>query len=532
MTENTNPSGITKKRLWIIPVIIVLIIALSGGAYYAFSRYQIYQAELQAQIQAELQAERQRIQESEAKVQAELQVMSAAINRETFYEGIYINDLSVGGMTRDAAAKMLEEYEKKIRDSFQVQLSMSDKKLTINANMAGMTFDSAAILAKAYETGRKPTAIEEKAKIAERFATVEALKKTPLRLVVKTTIEFEKVRQQIMDWAGGMSYAAVEAQVAGFDMIARTFQISASANGLNVDAKATADAVVEQLAAGKYSVQGTLKGEILVPKISSDALRDKMGLVSTATTLAGASSSVNRDYNITLITSRINGHMLKPGDIFSYNKYFGQRTAEKGYREAGGIKDGILIQELGGGICQPNTTLFQAVMKADLAVVDRSPHSWPSAYTSVGLDATVSWPGPDFRFQNNTEYPVVIIASFKKPNVVFQIYGRLLDPGISITLLSEHNGYIPEAAPIMKLNPLLAPGAKVEIRKPHTGQRATAYKIWKKDGVVIKRELAFTSYYRPIQGLYEIGPAVVPPVPTVTPPVPTAVLTPAPTTAP
>jgi len=499
MKSHKQKSGSVSKRLWIVPVIILLIISLSGGAYYAVSRLQEYQAE------------RQRIQEEEARIQAveqaALEEKRTALNRETFYDGIFINGQPVGGQSRDAILKQLSNYEQTVRSGFRIQISLGDQKLALTPEQAGLAFDTEAVVKKAYETGRIATATGEKAQILERYAAVESLKVTPLKLAVKPTVDTERVRQQIIDWAASQARPAADAEVTGFDTATKTFKIKEATSGLAVDATAVAESVVSQMKEGKFTIDATLKGETITPKLNASALRSQLGLISTASTLAGSSSGASRDANISLIVKGLNGYFLKPGETFSFNGYFGKRTAEKGFKEAGGIKDGILIQELGGGICQPNTTLCQAVLKADLKVVERSPHSWPSAYTEVGLDATVSWPGPDFKFQNNTEYPIAIVASFKKPDIVISVYGRLLAPGVSISLVAEHNGYIKEAAPIYKVNNTLAPGKTVEIRKPHTGQRATAYKVWKKDGTVIKREVAFTSYYRPIQGIYEVGPA-------------------------
>ena len=123
----------------------------------------------------------------------------------------------------------------------------------------------------------------------------------------------------------------------------------------------------------------------------------------------------------------------------------GAEQPPRGFQDAPGIINGVLVPTIGGGICQPNTTLFQAVLMADLQIVDRSPHSWPSAYTRIGLDATVNWPSPDFEFRNNTTDPVAIVASFHKPNVVVSIYGRSLGSGVSISLTSERTGF--EKAP-------------------------------------------------------------------------------------
>ncbi len=514
MKSRKRKAGRVSKRLWIVPVILLLVLTLAGGAYYAYSIYQDRQAELQ------------RVQEEEARrlaaEEAAFQAMKAFVNQDKFFEGIFVNDMPIGGMSQTAVRKALDAFEKNARDNFSVKLLLEDQILTLTPEQAGLSFDSDAIFRKAYETGRTSSAKDEREQVLERHSAIEALKTNPLKLQVTAAVDPEKARAAIFEMANSLNYDPIDAQIAGFELASRAFILEEAKPGLLVDAEAIADQLVSRLQTGEFQIEYMVQGKPVEAALYAKDLDSRLGHVSTATTLAGSSSGANRDHNISLIVKKLNGIVLNPGDTFSFNGTIGQRTAAKGFKEAGGIQDGILIQELGGGICQPNTTLYQAVLKADLEIVNRSPHSWPSSYTKIGLDATVSWPGPDFQFRNNTDYPIAIVASFKKPDIVFHIYGRLLEPGVSISLVSEHNGYVKESEPVMKVNYDLAPGETVEIRAPRTGQRATAYKVWYKDGAVIEREVVDKSYYRPIQGIYEYNPNQPTPTPTPEPtPVPT-----------
>jgi vancomycin resistance protein YoaR len=228
-------------------------------------------------------------------------------------------------------------------------------------------------------------------------------------------------------------------------------------------------------------------------------------LVSQATTYS-YQYDPNRDKNMRLICKYISGTVVQPGGTFSYNRTSGERTAARGFLKANMIKDGRLVKVYGGGACQPNSTLFQAVLKADLPVIERSPHSWPSAYTQPGLDATTVYGYVDMKFRNNTDYPVAVVATYQKPTLTMKIYGRPIANGVTIQLKSVHNGYIPVAAPIYRLNTSLAPGARILYRQAHVGQRASAYKVYYKNGKIIRSVLAFRSYYPPIRGIYEVGP--------------------------
>lgn len=118
--------------------------------------------------------------------------------------------------------------------------------------------------------------------------------------------------------------------------------------------------------------------------------------------------NTNRNTNIMLATKACNGYVIQPGATFSYNKVVGQRTAARGYKEAGVYVNGKTDTGIGGGICQVSSTLFNAALESNMTIVSRSAHSLPVSYLPRGRDATVSWGGPDLKFKNPYSYPVMI----------------------------------------------------------------------------------------------------------------------------
>lgn len=116
----------------------------------------------------------------------------------------------------------------------------------------------------------------------------------------------------------------------------------------------------------------------------------------------------NRNTNLRLACEAINGTILYPGEEFDYNTVVGKRTAEKGYKKAGAYSSGKTVETIGGGICQVSSTIYYCTLVADLEIVNRLPHSYVSSYMPMGMDATVSWGGPEFTFRNNTNYPIRI----------------------------------------------------------------------------------------------------------------------------
>ena len=121
-------------------------------------------------------------------------------------------------------------------------------------------------------------------------------------------------------------------------------------------------------------------------------------------------SNANRNTNLRLACEALNGLVLNPGETFSYNDALGQRTAAKGYKPAPAYVGQELVDDIGGGICQVSSTLYYAALVADMEIVSRTNHGFVSSYIPYGMDATVSWGGPDFKFRNSSNYPVKIEA--------------------------------------------------------------------------------------------------------------------------
>ena len=176
--------------------------------------------------------------------------------------------------------------------------------------------------------------------------------------------------------------------------------------------------------------------EISYPEYTAEELRsvlyrDKLGSQTTLYTW----STSNRINNINLAADTLNGMVLMPGEVFSYNDALGERTEEAGYKSAGAYNDGQVVEAIGGGICQVSSTLYCAVMFANLKTVSRTNHYFKVDYLDYGLDATVSWGKPDYKFSNNRDYPVKIVAYCDNDakSLTIEIWGTDVD-GTQVTL--------------------------------------------------------------------------------------------------
>ena len=175
------------------------------------------------------------------------------------------------------------------------------------------------------------------------------------------------------------------------------------------------------------------------PEFKKDNVKELYAdkLASKTTSLSG--SSANRINNITLAAQKINGVILEPGQSFSYNTTVGQRTTARGFREAGAYVNGQVVNEVGGGICQVSSTLYYCTLYSNLKILARTNHYFPVGYSESGLDATVSWGAPDFRFENNRTFPVKIVAYVSGGAVTVEIWGTNVD-GTTVRMDSTSSG--------------------------------------------------------------------------------------------
>ncbi len=244
--------------------------------------------------------------------------------------------------------------------------------------------------------------------------------------------------------------------------------------------------------------------------ITSEGLKTKYTLLSEFTTSFKGSTlgRKNRVSNMELAASRINGIVVEPGEEFSMNKTIKDRTKANGYYLAPAIRNGTYEKEYGGGVCQVSTTLFNAVMMADLTVTERHHHSWPMTYVPIGRDATIATGYKDFRFVNSTQSEVIVFAHLdkKEKTVTVQLYGIHSDDFDHIKITSKRTGSLPAKGTKVKLDESLSAGSRIEERKERRGKTSVTYKeYYDTDGKLIKKETVYEESYPSIEGLVYVS---------------------------
>ncbi|MBQ2617881.1 MAG: VanW family protein, partial [Oscillospiraceae bacterium] len=258
----------------------------------------------------------------------------------------------------------------------------------------------------------------------------------------------------------------------------------------------------------------TTEPDITAAMLDSMLFRDTLSSVSTS--LLG--STANRINNVRKACNSINNVVLLPGQEFSYNPTLGERTAANGYLMASAYSGGEVVQEYGGGICQVSSTLYNCALYANLRISSRTCHYFPVGYLPAGLDATVSWGGPEFKFVNNRDYPIRIQAALTGDNskMTVSIVGTDVD-GSYVEMTSNTWYFYDTQYPTVKL------GYKVQ----------TYRSVFDKDGNLLSRqpEAASTYHYHDEDIAWPVQTPTTAPIPTNTP-APTPVPTPEPTPEP
>lgn len=211
------------------------------------------------------------------------------------------------------------------------------------------------------------------------------------------------------------------------------------------------------------------KPEVTVDDLGMDAFPDLLGTFST-----NYVNNPNRTTNLRLASNKINGTVIMPGEKFSFNKVVGKRTVEAGYKNAAIFADGQVTDGLGGGICQVTSTLYNAVVFANLEIVSRRNHMFVPSYVKGGRDATVVYGSTDFVFENSRSYPIKILSSVQDGVATVKIYGYK-NP-------NEQNYDISIETSLIK--------------STSTTNVYDAYKVYKQNGEIVKREKLSRDTYK------------------------------------
>ena len=315
----------------------------------------------------------------------------------------------------------------------------------------------------------------------------------PTQEVEPDAIDIEKIRNEI--------YKEPQNASVSKDKETGKTQVNTHVNGVDFDI--SIEEAKKIIAEDKEEYVIPLK--IIVPDktlsdLGEEAFPDKLSEYSTIFD----SSNRNRSNNLAISAEKIDGTIIMPGETFSYNQTVGERTIAAGYKEAGAYAGGKVVQDVGGGICQTSSTLYNAALLANLEIVDRSNHQFLTSYVDASRDATVAWGSIDFQFKNTRTYPIKIEASAKNGVCEMAIYGIKEDKEYEVVIESKVLSYIPFTTKYEN-DATLEEGKEVVEQSGYTGCTSEAYKILKLNGKVVSKTLLSKDTYDPMTRIIRRG---------------------------
>lgn len=243
--------------------------------------------------------------------------------------------------------------------------------------------------------------------------------------------------------------------------------------GIDFDVDTMKNKIAEDSLAEEYAIDLIYtEADVTIRDLGKEAFPDLLGSFSTKY----VTSNVDRTTNLRLAANKINGTVIMPGEIFSYNKVVGKRTIAAGYKNAAIYQDGGVTDGLGGGICQISTTLYNAAIEAGMLIEERRNHMFVPSYSPAGKDATVVWGSTDFKFENRRDYPIKIEASVGGGVAKMNIYGLKTNEEYDIYDLSIESR---------------------TIKNTGTSLVVESYRVYKDaNGNVVKRDKLYTDTYK------------------------------------
>lgn len=408
------------------------------------------------------------------------------------YPQVKIEGIDFSGKTKEEAIKILrDKYGDAILQK-KVNIKALDRNYSISFSQLNAKFSIIETVDEALAYGKESNIISKFKLIKNPNPKEYNLKFTynqkPLEDLVKS-IE-KDINKKPQDAA--ISFAGAK------------FQVSEDVQGAELDS----DKLKQEILS---SINGKISGDIninapiktLKPKVTAASLKQVNTKIASYST-DFSSSSEARSTNIRVATSSINGKVLMPGESFSFNEVVGERTKERGYKEAGVIINQQLDSGLGGGICQVSSTLYNALLGGNIKTTERIHHTFPSSYVGMGLDATVDWGNIDLKFKNTFDYPIYIEGYTQNKVVYFNIYSNSELAKRTYSISTEVYDKIEPTVKYID-DPTMAEGKTEVVKKPSTGYRVKVYRSIFENGKFISKELVSNDYYVPINGITKRG---------------------------
>lgn len=415
--------------------------------------------------------------------------------QETIPSTVYIGDTDVSGMTKEEAENVLETEASKISNTM-FTLSTGDRHIQVSAEDLGLSAANPEIVEEALHLGKTGNLIA-------RYKDKKDLEHEPKRYTLRYQADENKIETLLGTNKENLNQEAVNSTLKREN---NAFTIIEGKNGIEVDVaesvKKIQSYLEEEWEGGSTSIE--LATKVTEPEGSKEQLskvKDVLGSFHTDF----SSSSAGRYKNVENGANKINGSVVYPGEQFSVYETVSPFDAENGYELAGSYENGTTVQSYGGGICQVSTTLYNAVIRAELEIVTRAAHSMIVSYVEPSMDAAIADGIKDLQFKNNQETPIYIEGYTSGGIIYFNIYGKETRPSNRrVDFVSEVTSQTEPEKEYVAVGD--QPVGYIETTtKPHIGYTARLWKIVYENDVEVSRKVFNNSKYNPSKEVISVG---------------------------
>lgn len=458
----------------------------------------------------------------------------------TYFEGIYVDGVHIGGMTYDEARLALIDVVEDRLNDISIVVKVGDASLALSSRDFNISVDVNEVLDAAYKLGRES--------INDYYANYQkqqAISADHVEFHINYTCDRERIGERVSSIAEFVDTVPVEpyitvsqrpsanddTEVSGDDPVIRDsdtivetvyadngkaiayIYYNPGKNGFVLNQEDLIDRIIDAFDTQDYDCIISAELEETAPSQTPSDLKGTIKLISRYTSeFNHDEKDKNRCRNIQKAAGILNGCTVKPGQEISFNKYVGPRTEAGGWLRAHGIVNGREYEDSpGGGICQVSGTLYNALLQCGpnkIKITQRQHHSWPSTYVPIGLDATVDTNGPDLKWRNISSDTLYIFtyADVKKGKMYVYIYGVPEEDGSYYETFAEVTEEIQPEEPVIKKDPLWPTGYQRTTITERIGYTAKAYLLhYDKDGNLIEKMYRYTDTYFPVRGEITIG---------------------------
>ncbi|MDO4343621.1 MAG: VanW family protein [Eubacteriales bacterium] len=422
---------------------------------------------------------------------------AAAGAEETIGQGVYINDMDVSGLDYAAAQSMVEQRVQQIRNA-TITVQVGEDSVEASASDLGLHWENKNIVRDAVEIGNsgnpvkrykdeKDLARENRELKLEFSANENAVRE----FIEENCMQFEKEPQEATITSDGS---------AGFELVE-------GVTGQVINVEESVKAVQEYIAGEWQGGSGTvaLSVELEEPKGDTKDLETIQDLLGTYTTYYG--STTGRNMNVERGAELINGHVIYPGETFSVCDHLVPFNAENGYELAPEYSMGQVVQGYGGGICQVSTTLYNALLQAELEIVERHCHTMTVSYVEPSMDAAIAEGAMDLVFRNNLDTPIFISGYAYGGVLTFSVYGKETRPADrTVYYYSVTTSQLEASGTILTAVPEQAVGYLVNVQAATGGLTAECWKSVTENGQTTDTQVN-SSVYEASPARYEVGTA-------------------------